>query len=301
MTRWAHQPLRPEGQPWPGLNTRDGRIDPGVGQMADCTNVVIDRGDVLEKRRGFIRGLNERFLGPVCGLFPYLDSCGQEWLVVAHESGIAVRQPFDLILVQTADCYPVDNFEGAELSADWIEGAAGYAVAGGALVRTAGPDFDDLDTVVDNALRWFKPACAQSYRLNVQFEFQAQAIEQRIAIVLKEGDSGACVLGLVTFTSGGNYQARLLRRGADQQFTLLDTLVLTGQPSGFLQLSYAALTRKATLTVNVTGGTVGGEIEAELTEAQHNDLGQGTGVSIWFAEAMSPTPKVLAVEGDRVG
>lgn len=29
MTKWAEQPLRPQGQAWPGLNTRGGKLDDG--------------------------------------------------------------------------------------------------------------------------------------------------------------------------------------------------------------------------------------------------------------------------------
>src|SRR5690606_999191 len=112
MTNWREIPLRPHGTPWPGLNTRGGVLDPGAGQLEDGPfNPIVNEADVLEKRKGFVRGLNERFTGVVCGLFRYTDNCGVEYLVVADEDGIHVRQPFSIPSFLGSDALPFDDFE----------------------------------------------------------------------------------------------------------------------------------------------------------------------------------------------
>ena len=68
MTKWQEFPLRPQGRPWAGINTRSGKLDDGSGMMTDSSvNCIINEADKLEKRKGMIRGLDERFAGAVCG------------------------------------------------------------------------------------------------------------------------------------------------------------------------------------------------------------------------------------------
>jgi hypothetical protein len=59
MTTWQEFPLRPAGRPWPGLNTRGGALDNGTGQLDDGSfGMIINEADILEKRKGLVRGLN---------------------------------------------------------------------------------------------------------------------------------------------------------------------------------------------------------------------------------------------------
>ena len=112
MTKHQEFPLRPQGSPWPGLNTKGGVLDPGQGFLEDGSkNQIINEADVLSKRLGFVRGLDERFDGVVCGLFRYTSGCGVEYLIVSDEDGIKVRTPFSIPEFLGSDSIPFDDFE----------------------------------------------------------------------------------------------------------------------------------------------------------------------------------------------
>ena len=94
MTQHNAFPLR-GGKAWPGVNTLGGKLDDGSGQLTDSSkNVMINTADILAKRKGFTRGLDEQFVGAVCGLHKYTDECGLEYLLVADEAQINIRTPF---------------------------------------------------------------------------------------------------------------------------------------------------------------------------------------------------------------
>lgn len=164
MTKWQEFPLRPQGRPWPGLNTRSGKLDDGSGQMVDSSiNCIINEGDKLAKRKGLIRGLDERFAGSVCGLHKYTDECGREWLVVADEGGFSVRQPFAIPSFSASDAYPSDDFEtDGPVSTYFWRNTGGYEQAGSSLVLKAGQ-------TQPGAMPWFKDASNFSYQVEIGF------------------------------------------------------------------------------------------------------------------------------------
>src|SRR5689334_13604908 len=162
MTKWTSYPLRQPGKPWPGTNRKGGKLDDGSGQLTEnAVNCQINEADTLEKRKGFVRGLNERFGTVVCGLHTYTDNCGREWLIVADDTGMAIRQPFTVPVFETDDSYPSDSFDDAAgLSQDLWRNTSLYTATGGALLRVSGGRVQPFNP--SEYLRWFKNAASSS-------------------------------------------------------------------------------------------------------------------------------------------
>lgn len=94
------------------MDTTGGKLDDGTGkQTENSVNVTINEVDKLEQRKGFVRGLSERFGTAVCGLHTYTDNCGNQWLLVASDDGIFIRQPFNVPVFENDDSYPLDDFD----------------------------------------------------------------------------------------------------------------------------------------------------------------------------------------------
>jgi len=299
MTKWTEFPLRPQGQPWPGLNTKGGLLDPGAGYLEDGSfNVVINEADLLEKRKGLIRGLDERFDGVVCGLFRYTDNCGIEYLVVSDQAGIKVRTPFEVPTFLGSDSLPFDDFETLDTTR-WSNTSA-YEVFLGAL------QLNDLDAKnTDNFVRaaqlmqWFKPAVVQSYYVETNYRLEALSTKQVTSVVVKRSTDGLSYLEAAIVTDETTYRAYLylVLNGSR---TLLAESDVTGRKlaDGFLRLSYDAGTFTATLSVIPSGGT-SLSLTGTISEAQDAGLGQLSAVGLQRTDD-TPDPQIESVSGGQV-
>jgi hypothetical protein len=285
VTKWTESPLRPPNQPWPGLNTKGGILDNGTGQMSDCTNVIINRNDLLEKRKGIVRALDERFGGPVCGLFKYTDKCGIESLIVADETAISIRAPYVVPVGVQADCYPGDSFaleDGEDLSSSTWNNAGLYEVQDDKMVlRASSPAVSDDNTLYRTlAARWFKDACSPSYQVRVSYEFaDIASVTQRVFLIIKgtsvDLTNGAYILGLLEFRKDEIYRFQILHQSASNNIDVLHTEDVTGQRTGFFTVKFSqAQGNKAGAAIAVTGGTNADVFAAKIfNEAELNNLG----------------------------
>lgn len=278
MTRWVSIPLRPQGQPWPGLDTRGGKLDPGKGFLEDGSfNAVINEADILEKRKGLIRGLDERFDGPVCGLFRYTDECGNEYVVVADSSGIFVRTPFNIPVFLGSDSLPNDGFDTLDTTR-WSPTTA-YEVFQGALQLSAFAALSSDEFVATSQLMtWFKPSVLTSYQVEIEYAMVVGEAIQVVCVVIKK--NGTTYLQANLFLNGSDYVVRLSLVVLGVLSTLSES-VLGGATlaNGFLRLGYNAETRVATVRVIPSGGSQV-TLTAALSEAQDANLGQDSSIGI---------------------
>ncbi|HUW15890.1 MAG TPA: hypothetical protein VMW94_02330 [Actinomycetes bacterium] len=310
MTQWQAFPLRPPEQPWAGLNTKGGVLDDGRGWLEDgSVNAVINEADILEKRPGFIRGLDERFDEVVCGLFTYIDDCGIEWLLVADRSGIYIRQPFDIPVFELSDAYPADSFEGTELdTASWRNTAA-YTVDGGSLVLgpSAIADFGTADVAPTRLMRWFKGAASPSYQVTIQYAIDLTSIaQQTVAVAIKgNGDltAGARLqvdIKLVPQATEYVVQLKVVSASGSERIIQSETLKGFKQGTGFLKLSYSNETRVVTATATPNGGAIRVIESLPLTVVEDAGLGQVSAIGIAYAGAVVPTTGILQVSSFNV-
>jgi hypothetical protein len=296
MTKWQEFPLRPQGQPWPGLNTRGGKLDPGAGQLEDGSfNAIINEADLLSKRKGFIRGLDERFTGPVCGLFRYTDDCGVEYLVVADQDGIHVRTPFDIPTFLGSDSLPNDDFEASEVSTDRWSNTDDYTTFLGSLVtRITAATFDTMTVPEERLLQWFKAAALTSYRVEIQYALVAEGGQQVVAVAIKRVTDTYLIAHVERNPTSYTVLLQLVQAGVA---TTLGSSELGGASisDGFLRLSYDADTRTVTCRVIPSGGSTV-VLTAVLTEAQDNNLGQNSAIGISTA-SLNDQAEILQVTG----
>lgn len=313
MTEWTERPLRPQDQPWPGLNTRGGRLDPGQGWLEDGSlNAVINEEDILEKRKGFVRGLDEAFDGVVCGLFKYTDDCGIEHLIVADEDSIKVRQPFEVPVFESSDAYPFDNFDGSgSLDADKWRNTSDYVRVAGSMVQSPGvAPFAGTRLPASAFTRWFKDAANFSYRVQITYGFDADiANEQRIGIIVRgNGD----------LSSGAFIQADLYLVGTDLAVDISHnngttiSRLFTGVVSsplaphtGFLTLTYTrdlqAQTYIPSVQVVPTGGTILNGSAPSLSAIQDADLGLKSAIALGYKGGSQPDElRIEVVDGGSV-
>jgi hypothetical protein len=302
MTTWQEFPLRPQGAVWPGLNTRGGALDNATGQLEEGSfNQIINEGDILEKRKGFVRGLNERFTGVVCGLFKYTDDCGVEWILVADESLISIRQPFLIPVFTQSDAYPFDSFDTPEPPAaeigdvdpdDW-RNLTRYTLRTDKLVEVSTNGELPADFLAPaDWLRWFKDATNLSYQVRIEYEFGSNPTQQHQGVVIKgSGDllAGAYLQAEMVYSQGGVYEVRLFHMEASRSFNEIARATVIGSenpPTGFLTLRYTRnLTNPvdsqfiASVEVNPIGGS-NVFAQSSLNALQDADLGQvsATGV-----------------------
>lgn len=299
MTKWSEFPLRPQGQPWPGLNTRGGRLDPGAGYLEDGSfNAVINEADVLSKRKGLIRGLDERFVGVVCGLFRYTDNCGIEYLVVADQEGIKVRTPFDVPVFLGSDSLPFDDFEELDTTR-WAPTAA-YEVFLGALQLNGSDVLGTNDFVsAGQLMQWFKPSVLTSYYVEAQYRLQVSTEKQAASVVIKRDVAGTSYLEATVTLRSGEYRL-LLSRVSGGTRTLLDSILLDGASlgDGFLRLSYDAGSFRATARVIPSGGEIA-TITATISEALDAGLGQLSAIGLQ-RERADVAPQIESVSGGQV-
>lgn len=296
MTRWQEFPLRPQGQPWPGLNTRGGRLDPGTGQLEDGSiGQIINEADLLSKRKGFIRGLDERFTGPVCGLFRYTDDCGVEYLVVADQDGIHVRTPFDIPTFLGSDSLPNDNFEAAEVDTARWTNTEDYRTFLGSLTTALLAANIDATTVPESRLmQWFKPAAISSYAVEIQYALVAEGDAQVVAIAIKRTGDSYLIAHVRLSSSTYSVLVQLVQAGVA---TTIAESELEGAElaNGFLRLAFDADTRTATCRVIPSGGSTVTKT-AVLNEAQANNLGQNSAIGIITA-SINDQAEILQVTG----
>lgn len=276
MTQSIELPLRAYQAPWPGLNTRGGLTMRAGGELEDCTNVQINEADILSKRRGIIRALDERFDGPVCGLFRYEDQFGQEWLLVADSTSIKIRQPFTIPTFTVTDAYPVDDFAEALSSDNW-RNLTPYSVSGGSLIATLANPADAF--AAGDFLRWFKDAASSSYFVQVQYGLGAG---ESGAIVIKgNGDlsSGARLQADVRVASDGSRSATLRHFLDSGQVITLGTVdsPATGA-TGFLTLRYFRSAVTGSLTAEVELDTA--KVSGELNTVEDAALGQRSAIAV---------------------
>lgn len=292
MTQWQEQSLRAQGQPWPGMNSRGGQLDDGRGWLEDgSTNCQINSADILQKRHGFVRGLDEWFGDVVCGLFTYQDFCGQRYLLVATAEGIQIRQPFQLPQFTASDAYPNDDFEGSatEFEQNW-RNTTRYVRTGGVLAQSlSAPLFTGTKLADDLFMRWFKLAGALSYEVRIDYEFDSELEqEQRIGIVIKgNGDlsTGALIQADIVFNpSTEDYRLELYHRRADLSFATLARQDLDGEGAGTLTLQYmrnlaaSAFTPSALITPNL--GASRNVVGTSLNALSDADLGSVSAIAI---------------------
>lgn len=296
MTRWQEFPLRPQGQPWPGLNTRGGKLDPGSGQLEDGSfNAVINEADILEKRSGFIRGLDERFDGPVCGLFRYTSDCGVEYLVVADSEGIHVRTPFDIPVFLGSDSLPNDDFEEAEVdTARWTNTSDYRTFIGSLTTALLALPIDASTVPASRLMQWFKVAAVSSYYVEIQFALVAEGEQQVVAVAIKRTGDTYLIAHVRLNSSGYSLLVQLVQAGVA---TTLAEAELEGAElaNGFLRLAYNADTRTVTCRVIPSGGSTVTKT-ATLNEAQDNNLGQNSAVGIITA-TINDQAEILQVIG----
>lgn len=265
MTQHNQFPLR-GGPGWPGTNTLGGKLDDGTGQLTlNSKNVMVNVGDTLAKRPGFVRGLDERFSGAVCGLHHYTSECGIEYLLVADESGISVRTPFAVPVFTVSDAYPNDDFPGTTNIPNktwWRDPSLGYQHVDGNLRIKAGQP---------NPLVWFKDATNKSYKATVDFVLDPNETNDSVKVFIKaRSDDGDGSLALTVSTSGANTAVGL--DYVNGTTVVLGSGTITRTDTGRMILSYDATTKKVSAEVFTVGQPL--QLEATLTAVQEADLGQ---------------------------
>ena len=292
MTQWQEFPLRPQGRPWVGINTRSGKLDDGSGQMTDASvNCIINRADKLEKRKGLIRGLDERFAGSVCGLHKYTDECGREWLLVADEGGISIRQPFAIPSFAATDAYPSDSFQadGPVNSSTWTN-VGNYGQSGGALVLNAG--------VLDGGdMRWFKDATNFSYELAGGWELNP---DSTVVFIIKQG--AVARLEALIADIGEVFTAQLLwTDAAGVEFDMGTAGLPIGTETGNVTISYSRDAANGVFAAQLLVQPTDGEALqiqdfTSINAVDDADFGQGTSVRIESTTGISAST-ITGVQG----
>jgi hypothetical protein len=301
MTRWLQSPIRQPGQPWSGIDTRSGKTDNGSGQLTEeSVNVTINRLDTLSKRLGFIRGQNERFGTVVCGLHTYVDNCGNEWLLVASDESIAIRQPFAIPIFENDDSYPIDAFDEEGPSAINWRNTELYLSLGAGLQRNVGNSTPPFDAA--SYLRWFKAASSSAYQVTIQYEFDTFAAVPQVASITIKGSedlSGRRLQADIVF-DGTSTTARLYKvdlTGARMELGQID---VAGLPAGFLELRYergfagSLAVFTATMVVTPSGGGPQEVSSTAITELEDAEMGRTSAIGC------SESVTILQVSGGPV-
>ena len=309
MVTHIEVPLRIPQQPWPGLGTRIGFLDPQVGFLEDgSVNMMINRADTLEKRKGFVRGLNKAFAGAICGLFKYTDTCGIEYLLVADQAGISIEQPFAVPLFENSDAYPFDNFseDGFPNTYTW-RNIDRYVQANDELLMRAGVAVSTDPLATTDIMRWFKSATSLAYQIRIQYSFDTtSATQQQTAIVIKGvGDlsTGPFLLAQLKFTNVGLYQVTMFHFNG----TSLTQIGDSGVPgslvnvNGFMTLAYDRDVATGTFTASTTVQPNGGSrvLLTDPINAVDDASFRGTisGIGLGYNASPQPGHGILVVDG----
>ncbi len=296
MTQHNSFPLR-GGKAWPGSNSRGGQLDDGSGQLTDQSkNAQVNQADILEKRKGFIRGMDEQFSGPVCGLHRYTDECGVEWLLVADESGISIRQPFSVPVFENSDAYPFDSFSGdGDVDKNRWRNFDGYTQLNGSLI----PLSSSLQPMV-----WFKEASSLSYQTRIQWAFdRSVSTDQKFNLIIKAADASAQGARLEARMSIEDETSDVLLQLVFVDAALLETILLSiggGQASsGFLTVNYRDDSRVAGVEYFPELVSQSVQSAEPLTVAQATDLGQFSALGIQLDGIMANT-QALVIDGGPI-
>lgn len=292
MTKWQEFPIRPQGRPWVGINTRQGKLDDGSGQMTDSSiNTIINKSDRLEKRKGLIRGIDERFAGAVCGLHKYTDECGREFLLVADQAGISIRQPFSIPSFKASDAYPSDSFQadGPTDPNRW-NNRTNYIQSGGSLVLASG-------VLIGDDLTWFKLATNFSYQLETNFVYEATS---RTVAIIKMSLTTPARLEARVSTDEGFQLVWIDVAGVETILGFVDPLALP-PASGNVKLSYTRDTVNndfvATMDVELLDLAAFRIQNISLLNAVNDaGFGQATGLRL-ERSSLGVTPEILDVQG----
>jgi hypothetical protein len=312
VTKWTEFPLRKPGEYWPGLSTRNGRLMRRIGELADCVNINIQPFDTMSKRKGIVRAFDERFSGVVCGLFAYTDNCGNEYMLIADQSGFSIRSPSVLPSFTIADCYPFDSFAtaGAMNPVKW-RNAARYVAASDVMEIAAGAGVVSESVLQDSlaaCARWFKDACSSSYQTKVTFSFDpAAAPRQRLVQVIRGvGDlSGfASIVAILELKVGVDYTLRLLYRSAQGVFKELARRsfdVAVDATDGTLQLAYNASTRVPSASIALGTAAAVDLTPTALLSVEDANLGLVSALGLMQVEAGArPALSVAVIDGGPV-
>lgn len=298
MTKWQLVSFRNEGEPWPGLNTRSGKLARAPGELSVARNCIINRDDLLEKRRGIVRGFDERFQGVVCGLFTYTSNCGQEYVVVADQVGFSIRTPFRLGTFQIADCYPFDNFSSDEVDEEKWRNFGGYEVSNDALVLAPGSPSASAAKEAQPALcmRWFKDACRPSYQVQAGYSMSSSTASQQAVILVVRGtgdlSSGPLLMAVLERVSAGSRAARLYWRdqtGAVRELAQA-SLPASASDAGTLRISYDQVARLAAVVVTPSNGTaIAAQQVTPFTAEQDANFGLTSALGMRYTGALQPS------------
>lgn len=304
MTKWQAFPLRKPGEAWSGIDTKSGKLDDGRALLTEeSMNVQVNRKDLLEKRKGFVRALNERFGTVVCGLHTYSDHCGNEWLLVASDESISIRHPGVILPGTPDDSYPTDNFSQTLSELTWRNTAL-YTATGDALLRASGTSTAPFDAA--SYLRWFKDAGAKAYEVQVQYEFTPGTSGKQVASIAIKGSgdllTGAYLQADLEFTDGGAYLVRLYHVTAARSRQTLGQIDVAGSrttPGGFFTLGYRRTFQPVPqfvpfVQVVPLGGALQELAGATLLPVQDLDLGQVSAIGCNLNAA------ILAVSGGSI-
>lgn len=278
MTKWQEFPIRPQGRPWSGINTRSGKLDDGSGQMKDSSvNVIINKGDQLEKRKGLVRGIDERFAGAVCGLHTYTDECGREWLLVADQAGFSIRQPFAVPNFANSDAYPSDSFQsnGAVNPLRWLNSILYEQLAGSLVLKSSVLDGGDM--------LWFKDASNFSYQTTADYDLSETAT-CRAVVVIKASAGQARIEGRV-IASASNVTFELVWIDSLGAETCLGIAGVGPFFTGCIRLSYQRDVITGTFTAKAivdppTAAAITLEDSTTLTALNDADFGQRTALRL---------------------
>lgn len=299
-------PVRPHGEAWPGLKSKRGRIGK-AGELSDCRNVEI-LTDLLMKRKGFVRGIEEWFDLPVCGLFTYTDLCQNEYLLVATSAGIAIRTPFAPVTFQIADCYPFDEFAGsgfASLNSDkWklVSSRLGIDENSVGLKSTAQSlSAFDVEAVIDNyTASWFKLACQASYQIQLNLDLPDSGFEPHVAGIIRGGEvgfqNGAFLMGDF-FRRQNQTFGRIMHVTGARAITEVATIGPFTDGNGVGTIAYDLNTQTATISFLPDVGTASASSSShKFNGLQDAEFGLATGFSIFFLSAVNgqARPSALA-------
>ena len=274
------------------LDTARGYLETG------SFNSIVNEADLLEKRRGFVRGLDERFSGVVCGLFRYTDECGIEHVVVADQDGIKVRQPFDIPEFLGTDSLPNDGFDGDLDTTRWSN-TTDYETFQSALQLNSDSISGISNGVValDRLMMWFKDSVLTSYQVEIQYAMIAGG-DQVVAVAIKGSDTGLLVTNLYLRPGGYTFNVQYVDVFTGTR-TTLDSSTLGGAAlaEGFLRISYEATTRTVSARAIPSGGAQV-TLTAQLNEVQDGSLGSES--SIGVARALEEQTQIEGVTGGSV-
>jgi hypothetical protein len=281
------------------LNTRGGILDPGSGQLEDGSiNAIINEADLLEKRKGLIRGIDERFSGVVCGLFKYTDECGVEYIVVADEDSIKVRQPFDIPEFLGSDSLPFDDFETLDTTR-WTNTDDYQAFLGALRLRVTATESNGDFVPTADLMQWFKQSVLTSYFIEIQYRMDAQVSKQVASAVIKRSNDGQSYLIASVVNSATEYKVLLQYVQSGVRTTLAESNLGGGNvANGFLRISYSVGSSTFTASARVIPvGATQVTVTGTINELQDSALGQFSAIGLTREDEDTGVPEIEQVFG----